>query len=264
MTLRRCDSLPTRLREVPVSAGTEPRPQKKIPDSRTNPNFNDTSDRNQVIATWNSLHTDVKKIKNGFLTKNEPPNREANKKESNTHNLIPVLACNNRNGRKKITYSNRKAGVSQDVDRSSSFPLDPTQAESMDRGAARRRTLLQRLLSWRTPECDCRQKYIPKRPSPRVTAEDLLCTCGATAVRFNTPDKNTCSNKFAERGRSKSVGYEAAKEVTQFRRLVHFRMLRFIKCELKSGLIEGCIGTRHLGISPPLNKFLKCVVCQVR
>ncbi|XP_026319029.1 monocarboxylate transporter 2-like [Hyposmocoma kahamanoa] len=88
----------------------------------------------------------------------------------------------------------------------------------MDRGAARRRTLLQRLLSWRTPECDCRQNYIPKRHSPRVTTEELLCTCGATAVRFNTPDQNTSSNKFAERGRSKSVGYEAAKEVTQFRR----------------------------------------------
>lgn len=241
MTLRRCDSLPTRLREVPVSAGTEPRPQKKIPDSRTNPNFNDTSDRNQVIATWNSLHTDVKKIKNGFLAKNEPPNRGGIKKESITQNLIPALACNNRNGRRNITYSNQQVGVSQDVDRSSSFPLDPTQAEAMDRGAARRRTLLQRLLSWRTPECDCRQKYIPKRPSPRVTAEELLCTCGATAVRFNTPDKNTSSNKFAERGRSKSVGYEAAKEVTQFRRLVQFRMLRFIKCKLKSGLIKGCM-----------------------
>lgn len=264
MTLRRCDSLPSRLREVPVSAGTPPKPQTKIPDSRTNPNFNDTSDRNQVIATWNSLQTDVKKIKNGFLAKNEPPNRDANKKESITRNLIPVLASNNRNERKKISYSNRQVGGSQDVDRSSSFPLDPAQAEAMDRGTARRRTLLQRLLSWRTPECDCRQKYIPKRPTPRVTAEDLLCTCGATAVRFNTPDKNTSSNKLAERGRSKSVGYETAKEVAQFRRLVQFRMLCFITCKLKSGLIKGCISTRHLRISPPLSKFLKCVVCQVR
>lgn len=221
MTLRRCDSLPTQLREGPVSAGTEPRRHKKIPESKTNPNFNDAADRNQVIATWNSLHTDVKKIKNGFLATNEPPIRGAHKKESITHNLIPALACNNRNGCRKVTYNNRHVRVNQEADRSSSFPLDPIQAEAMDRGAARRRTLLQRLLSWRTPECDCRQKYIPKRPSPRVTAEDLLCTCGATAVRFNMPDTNTGSNKLAERGRSKSVGYEAAKEVTQFRRLVN-------------------------------------------
>lgn len=221
MTLRRCDSLPTRLPEAPISVSTDPGRQEKIPESKTNPNFNDTADRNQVIATWNSFHKDVKKIKNGFLAKNETPSRGANEKDSITHNLIPALACKNRNGCRKITYNNRQVRVNQEADRSSSFPLDPIQAEAMDRGAARRRTLLQRLLSWRTPECDCREKYIPKRPSPRVTAEDLLCTCGATAVRFNMPKTNESSNKFAERGRSKSVGYEAAKEVTQFRRLVH-------------------------------------------
>lgn len=234
MTLRRCDSLPTRLLEVSVPA-SEPRTrlrQEKIPESNTVPNFFDTPDRDQVIATWKSLHTDVKKIKNGFLAKNEPSNREADKKESITNNFIPAFACNNRNVRKKITYDNRQVGVGQEVDRTSSFPLDAVQSQARERGAARRRTLLQRLLSWRTPECDCRQKYVPKsRPMPRVRPEDLLCTCGATTVRFTAPEK---SSKFTERGRSKSVGYETAREVTQFRRLV-FCVISYIFSDLSAG-----------------------------
>ncbi|KPJ20545.1 hypothetical protein RR48_00917, partial [Papilio machaon] len=78
---------------------------------------------------------------------------------------------------------------------------------------ARRKTLLERLLSWRTPECNCREKFTPKRTTPRLTAEELLCTCGVSRVNFQQRQ-----NKYAERGRSKSVGYEAAREVTQFRR----------------------------------------------
>lgn len=223
MTLRRCDSLPTRLREAPIPADVQPartrRLAKKLPDSNTIPNFNDTPDRDQVIATWKSLQTDVKKIKNGIPVKNGL-NRETYKKESVTHNFVPSKAYNNREVRRKIAYDNRHVRVStQDNDRSSSFPLDQGQAEAVGRGAqsVRRKTLLQRLLSWRTTDCDCREGHVPKRAVPTLRPEDLLCTCGASAVRFKTPEK---SIKFAERGRSKSVGYEAAREVTQFRRLV--------------------------------------------
>ncbi|KAI5645989.1 hypothetical protein NE865_01882 [Phthorimaea operculella] len=216
MTLRRCDSLPTRLRDSAGPAGSEPRPcHTNSPDTTTAPNFNEPPDREQILATWKSLHTDVKKIKNGFLTKSEPPNR-TNKRGSIKHKFISGYACKNRDVRRKVTYENRQTGAGQEVDRSSSFPLDPGQSNTAERGVARKKTLLQRLLSWRTPECDCREKYMPKsRPEPRLTAEDLLCTCGASAVRFKPPEK---SSQFAERGRSKSVGYEAAREVTQFRR----------------------------------------------
>lgn len=222
MTLRRCDSLPSRLREAPIPADVQPRIRqyaKNLPESNTDPNLKDTPDRDEVLATWKSLHTDVKKIKNGFPAKNGL-NRETYKKEYPTHNFISANAYNNREVRRKINYDNRQVRVNaQENDRSSSFPLDQGQAEAVERGAqsVRRKTLLQRLLSWRTPDCDCREHHVPKRPTPRLRHEDWLCTCGASAVRFKPPDK---SIKFAERGRSKSVGYEAAREVTQFRRLV--------------------------------------------
>ncbi|XP_059057486.1 monocarboxylate transporter 10-like isoform X1 [Achroia grisella] len=218
MTLRRCDSLPIHLREAPVPTESDTQTQlSKIPDTLTIPNFLELPDRDQVIATWKSLHTDVKKIKNGFPTKNELANHEENKKEPITHNYIPAFSYK-KSLRRKITYNNRHAGVSsQEVDRSSSFPLDTGQA-NIESGTrmVRRRTLLQRLLPWKTQECDCQERYIPKyKPIPNIRAEDLLCTCGASASRLKPPDN---SKKYGERGRSKSVGYEAAREVTQFRR----------------------------------------------
>lgn len=222
MTLRRCDSLPTRLRETPIPAETQSRPQPtKIPDSSTVPNFIGNPDRDQVIATWNSLHTDVKKIKNGFPTRNESTNRGADRNEAITHNFIPTFACNKSNVRRKITYDNRQVGAtSHEGDRDWPFPVDSSQTATVECGAnsARRRTLLQRLLPWKTQECNCQERYMPKyRATPKLRAEDLLCTCGASSSR-SKPQNN--SKPYAERGRSKSVGYEAAREVTQFRRLV--------------------------------------------
>jgi hypothetical protein len=220
MTLRRCDSLPTRLREAPVpspaDANTDRPIDNRIPDSNTLPNFTEQPDRAEVIATWKSLHTDVKKIKNGYPVKNESPSHD--KKESITQNSIsrPVLS-----GPRKITYEHRKVGINgQEVDRCLSYPLDtgqprPTVAST---SLVRRRTLLDRLLPWRSRPCNCQERYVPKiRTAPRLRAEDLLCTCGVAGNRINLP--NQCK-QYSERGRSKSVGYEAAREVTQFRRLV--------------------------------------------
>lgn len=215
MTLRRCDSLPTRLREVPTPVSPDGSQPKKLPESNTVPNFAEPPDREQVIATWKSLHTDVKKIKNGFPPKSEPANHGADKKQPITHNFIPTFTCNNR----KITYDNRKVRVAQEVDRCSSYPLDTGQPRTTIRtNLVQRRTLLERLLSWRKKDCDCEERYETKpRPTPRLRAEDLLCTCGVSGKRISLPDQ---CKKYAERGRSKSVGYEAAREVTQFRRLV--------------------------------------------
>lgn len=213
MTLRRCDSLPTRLRKGPAPADETHPLDQKLPDSSTVPNFQDTPDRELVVAKWNSLHKDVKNIKNGTPAKNEPVNREENKKESITHCRIPASsnASNNRQVRKKITYDARV--TTREAAASSSFPLDTGQAGAVERGAAaRRRTLLQRLLSWKTPECDCPQRFRRK-----LRPEDLLCTCGSSSATRAPTDKNT---KISDRVRSKSVGYEAAREVAQFRRLV--------------------------------------------
>ncbi|XP_053604477.1 uncharacterized protein LOC128671760 isoform X2 [Plodia interpunctella] len=213
MTLRRCDSLPTRLREAAVPAEPEPKePPVKIPDSSTVPNFTSSPDRNQIIATWNSLHTEVKNIKNGFPPQidetNEVDNRE---RPSTAQNFFTDFKCNKSEVRRKITYDTRQVGVSKNAS------LSPAPIPAADSGTnmAKRRTLLQRLLPWRTQECDCQERYIPKyRAAPRLRAEDLLCTCGASANRFRQ-NKN---KPYAERGRSKSVGYEAAREVTRFRR----------------------------------------------
>ncbi|XP_063826501.1 uncharacterized protein LOC135075984 [Ostrinia nubilalis] len=208
MTLRRCDSLPTHLRDAPAPA---PDPQPRLPDSTTVPDFAEPPDRDQVIATWKSLHTDVTKIKNGFPPKNGP-NHAADKKPI-THNFAPAFTCNNR----RITYDNRQVGAAQEVDRSSSYPLDTgqTTATVESTSLVRRRTLLERLLSWKKRDCDCKDRYKPRyRPAPKLRAEDLLCTCGVSGNRIRLPE----CKKYAERGRSKSVGYEAAREVTQFRR----------------------------------------------
>lgn len=213
MTLRRCDSLPTRLREAPLPSPDSPQP-KKLPDSNTVADFTEPPDREQVIATWKSLHTDVKKIKNGFPPKSESANHEADKKQSITPNFIPTFTCNNR----RITYDNRQVGVAQEVDRCASYPLDTGQPKAAVKTVARRQTLLERLLSWRKRDCDCQDRYQARyRPAPKLRAEDLLCTCGVSSNRIKFPDEG---KKYAERGRSKSVGYEAAREVTQFRRLV--------------------------------------------
>lgn len=222
MTLRRCDSLPARLREVPAppndkKGGDGPvLPDNKISESKTIPNFQDTTPaREEVIAAWKSLHTDVKNIKNGFST-----NVTINSNENERYNTKSFVH-NNKEHRKRITYANCDVELnSREADRCSSFPLDQAQtAQSVS--AARRRTLLQRLLSWRTRECNCREQY---RPKPR--AEDLLCTCGTSIV--NQASKTDKCIKFTERGRSKSVGYETAREITQFRRLV--------KCDSKRNL----------------------------
>ena len=212
MTLRRCDSLPAKLREVPISNSEIP-PTNKISDSSTDPNFTDTAIRDEVIATWKSLHTDIKNIKNGFPTKNSPSDYGVHKRKPITHNFSPTSVRFNRERQKKITYNNKHISVgSQDVDRSSSFPLDTGQRCSADKNnSARRKTLLERLLSWRTPECDCHIKYQP----PQKLAPTDFCTCGVLQSI-----KTNAQSKYAERGRSKSVGYEAAREVTQFRRLV--------------------------------------------
>ncbi|XP_045499340.1 monocarboxylate transporter 10-like isoform X1 [Colias croceus] len=211
MTLRRCDSLPTRLREAPVPSPDNTRPSaNKISDSNTVPNFKDTLVRDEVIATWKSLHTDVNQIKNGH-PKNDLPCDDMVKMESNEHR---IHTYNNRR-QKKITYDNKHISIAcQDVDRSSSFPLDVGQRCPNDRRAStvRRRTLLERLLSWRTPECDCQGRCVAKarQTKPRTS---ILCTCGVTNA--NVANKQ---NNFAERGRSKSVGYEVTREITQFRR----------------------------------------------
>lgn len=211
MTLRRSDSLPTRLRVVPVPA----RPiVPNTPDSNTNPDLNHTPAREEVIATWKSLHSDINSIKNGFTSSNELG--ETNGK--GTHDYTPAFMCNNRVVRKKITYDNRTVGV-EEADQCSSLPLDPRQEKDSELGRSkmRRRNLLQRLFSWRAAECDCRERYTPKYQTRRLRPEDLLCTCGASAKRFKLPER---SNRCAGRGRSKSVGYEAAREVAQFRRSV--------------------------------------------
>ncbi|KAL4716169.1 hypothetical protein ACJJTC_013946 [Scirpophaga incertulas] len=219
MTLRRCDSLPTRLREAPIPTLVEPDPNgphaKKTPDSSTVPDFSEPPDRDQVIATWKSLQTDVKKIKNGFPVKAELTSQD--KKEQIAYNSKPTLTFNN-SGPQKITYANKKVGINgQEVDRCSSYPLDTGQTKSNVEGTTleRRRTLLDRLLPWRNRRCDCRERCDTKFRTPRLRAEDLLCTCGVSGNRINLP--NQCQ-KFSERGRSKSVGYEVAREVTQFRR----------------------------------------------
>ncbi|XP_046977724.1 uncharacterized protein LOC124543541 isoform X1 [Vanessa cardui] len=217
MTLRRCDSLPAKLREAPIANPEVTQPlRNKIPDSNTDPNLKENIAREEVIATWKSLHTDVKNIKNGFPTKNDLSDHGTDKRISITHKFSPVPKRYNRE-RKKITYDNRHIAVgAQDADRTSSCPLDVGQRYPADSKAnsVRRKTLLDRLLSWKTADCDCNVKYSSKfRPAPKTQPNDILCTCGVIQ-----PIVTNSSNKYAERGRSKSVGYEAAREVTQFRR----------------------------------------------
>lgn len=236
MTLRRCDSLPAKLREVPISNCEISQPlTNKISDSNTDPNFTDAVIRDEVIATWKSLYTDIKNIKNGFPTKNEPSNYGLDKRKSITHKFSPKFARNNRERQKKITYHNRHIAVgAQDADRSSSFPLDTGQRCSVDKknNSARRKTLLERLLSWRTPECDCHIKYPNQfHPAPKTTTENV-CTCGVLQT-----NKANIQSKYAERGRSKSVGYEAAREVTQFRRLVLCKR----RLSLIALICDGCV-----------------------
>lgn len=223
MTLRRSDSLPTRLRVIPVPLDSN---QNSIPDSTTVPDFNHTPVREEIIATWKSLYTDVNNIKNGFTSRNGVAGRNAVKKESITNNSNTAFICNNRNVRKKITYDNRNGGEGEHC---VSVPLEPGQnqveASRIETGTSstRRRNLLQRLFSWKTQECDCKQRYMPKYTTPRLRPENFLCTCGASVNRINLPNTRI-STKNAERARSKSVGYETAREVAQFRRLVAYRM----------------------------------------
>lgn len=214
MTLRRSDSLPTRLRVIPVPSDPN---QNKLPDSTTVPDFNRTPIREEIIATWKSLHTDVNNIKNGFTSRKGAGGRNAVRKESITNNSNTAIMRNNRNVRKKITYDNRNGG---EAERCVSLPLEPGQADRLESGrsSTRRRNLLRRLFSWKTQDCDCREKYMPKYSTPRLRPEDFLCTCGASANRLNLPNRRIANN--TERGRSKSVGYEASREVAQFRRLV--------------------------------------------
>ncbi|KOB77221.1 Monocarboxylate transporter, partial [Operophtera brumata] len=206
MTLRRSDSLPTRLRVVPVSTGPI---VPNTPD--TNPDHNLTPTREEVSATWKSLNSDVNSIKNGF-----PSNEAGETNGKGTQNFAPAFMCNNRNVRRKITYDNRTVAIDE-ADQCSSVPLDPRQGTDTELGQSkvRRRNLLQRLFSWKTAECDCRERYTPKYQTRRLRPEDLLCTCGASARRIKLPHR---SGRYTERGRSKSVGYEAAREVAQFRR----------------------------------------------
>ncbi|CAH2241763.1 jg16327 [Pararge aegeria aegeria] len=216
MTLRRCDSLPTKLREVLITNSEVTQAlTNKIPDSNTDPDINEAVVRDEVIATWKSLHTDVKNIKNGFPAKNGPSVHGTDKR-SITHTFSPASVRNNRETQRKITYDNRHVCVgAQNADRTSSFPLEVGQSVP-DRKpkSLRRRTLLERLLSWRTPECDCHIECPSKcRPIPKPIPAEVLCTCGVARPNFANNH-----NKYAERGRSKSVGYEAAREVTQFRR----------------------------------------------
>ncbi|XP_045769108.1 uncharacterized protein LOC123870005 isoform X1 [Maniola jurtina] len=211
MTLRRCDSLPSKLREAPITEVT--RPLNKIPDSNTDPNIEHAVVRDEVIATWKSLHSDVKNIKNGFAAKNGP-SIHGRDKRSITHTFSPASVRNNRETQKKITYDRHVVVSAQDADRISSFPADLGVPDRKPK-SVRRRTLLERLLSWRTPECDCHIECPSKyQPIPKPRLEDVLCTCGVARPNIATNNKN----KYSERGRSKSVGYEAAREVTQFRR----------------------------------------------
>lgn len=220
MTLRRSDSLPTQL-TLPVSANSELKsPQtKRIPDSNTVPNFNEVPAREDIIATWKSLHTDVKNIQNGVTAKNKK--EITSEKRVVTPNSGSTITFKDENTRRKITYGNidERIGVECNI----SSPLETVQAKTIKKGATslRRRTLLQRLLSWRASECDCCERYELKfRPKSRLRTEDMLCTCGASGNRINPPRTLDTVKKNTERGRSKSLGYEAAREVTQFRRLV--------------------------------------------
>lgn len=223
MTLRRSDSLPTRLRVAPAPSDPERgRPEDKLHDSYTVPDFSDTPARAEVIATWKSLHTDVKKIKNGFTLTNDPQSHGEDKNDCASQSFVSTNASHSRDGQKRISYENPKVEFGpQESNRCTSFLLDTGQAGTIECGknsAHRRRSLLQRLLSWRTPECDCRERFEPKyHPAAKLRPEDLLCTCGVSGNRVRLPKK--CEQN-TERGRSKSVGYEAAREVAQFRRLV--------------------------------------------
>lgn len=217
MTLRRSDSLPTRLRVAPVPSDPDNgRPREKIQDSHTVPNFSETPAREEVIATWKSLQTDVKKIKNGLARPNNQQNHCEDKNECAPQSSS---ACRGRDGQKRISYGRQVEVGPRENNRCTSFLLDTGQSGTIECGKSqvhRRRSLLQRLLSWRTPECDCSDRFTPKhQPAPRLRREDLLCTCGVSGNRFKLPKK--CDQN---RGRSKSVGYEAAREVAQFRRLV--------------------------------------------
>ncbi|XP_068633963.1 monocarboxylate transporter 2-like [Battus philenor] len=218
MTLRRCDSLPSRLREVLVeteSESTEP-VHKQLADSRTVPNFSDTPKLDEIIATWKSLNNDVEKIKNGCPTKNGSSKFKTENKQLATHCIESESRRPKMDKKRKLVFNNLSTAVQSKQDISNhSFPADLIQGSAVEYGTSKaRRTLLERLLSWRTPECNCREKFAPKiRPTPRLRPEDLLCTCGVS--RANTTIRQ---QKFAERARSKSVGYEAAREVTQFRR----------------------------------------------
>lgn len=223
MTLRRSDSLPTRLRVTPIPLDADTgRPREKLHDSSTVPNFSETPAREEVIATWKSLHTEVKKIKNGFTPPKDQPDRSEDKNDCASQSSVSTFACHSRDGQKRISYENRQVEVGpREKNRCTSFLLDTDQTDTIESGknsVYRRRSLLQRLLSWRTPECDCRERFTPKyQPTPRLHPEDLLCTCGVSGNRIKPPKK---CKKNPERGRSKSVGYEAAREVAQFRRLV--------------------------------------------
>ncbi|XP_045535858.1 uncharacterized protein LOC106714260 isoform X2 [Papilio machaon] len=216
MTLRRCDSLPGRLREAPVALDSIPSspPKAKLPDSSTIPDFNDPPKLEEVIATWKSLYTDVEKITNGLPTINESCNGKTINRETVTHNLVSEFGSSKNEIRKKLVFEKSNGGNAKDSNTNNSVHADVVQTNpEYGTSKARRKTLLERLLSWRTPECNCREKFTPKRTTPRLTAEELLCTCGVSRVNFQQRQ-----NKYAERGRSKSVGYEAAREVTQFRR----------------------------------------------
>lgn len=222
MTLRRSDSLPTRFPATSVHIETDDDRAEKIPDSYTVPNFGETPAREEVVATWKSLHTDVKKIKNGFTPKNEQPSCSINRNDYVSPNTTSIVPCPSKDGRKRITYNDRQDEIiSRENNRCATFLLDTGQTgidECGRNSVHQRRSLLQRLFSWRTPECDCREKFTPKyQPAPRLRPEDLLCTCGVSGNRIKLPNKR---KQNPERGRSKSVGYEAAREVAQFRRLV--------------------------------------------
>ncbi|CAB3226813.1 unnamed protein product [Arctia plantaginis] len=215
MTLRRSDSLPTQLRVIPIPSEPEIRKQKNIPDSSTILNLSDPPVREEVIATWKSLQIDVKKIKNGFAPKKEQISGGKEKADSDTESFLPTFACSSKGGRKKISYNNRQINTSNRAGNLLPSIRDTGQVECGSKSVYRRRSLLQRLLSWRTPECDCHERYTPTfHTQPRFRPEDL-CTCGISSNQVHS------SNKFdnkQERGRSKSVGYEASREVAQFRR----------------------------------------------
>ncbi|GBP76001.1 hypothetical protein EVAR_55908_1 [Eumeta japonica] len=165
-------------------------------------------DRERVVATWKTLQIEIGNLKNGLKTRDElsvlSDNDRFVKIDTDT-----ATSADERAKCKIIRYANNGVATALVDPKRRHISFGAERLSSRAR-AARRRTLLQRLLSWRTRDCDCRCPPLQPQPPPPPRTEDLLCTCAPPLPPRSAP--------LAERGRSKSVGYESTQEIQPFRR----------------------------------------------